>query len=69
MPIVRIEMFAGRTPTQKNAFTKAVTEAFVEHCGGTPQSVHVVFYDIERHDWGVNGKLVAEPTPAEPPKS
>lgn len=66
MPIVRVEMFAGRTPAQKNAFTKAVTEAFVEHCGGTAPSVTVVFYDVERHDWGVNGKLVSEPEPPKP---
>ena len=66
MPMVRIEMFTGRTPQQKNALTKAITEAFVEHCGGTPQSVHVVFFDVERPDWGVNGKLVSEPAPLQP---
>lgn len=60
MPMIRVEMFTGRTPEQKSAFTAAVTEAFVAQCGGTPQSVHVVFYDIERHDWGVNGKLMSE---------
>ena len=66
MPMIRVEMIAGRTPEQKGAFTKAVTEAFVAHCGGTPQSVHVVFFDVERHDWGVNGKLMSEPAPPKP---
>ncbi|MBM3571977.1 MAG: 4-oxalocrotonate tautomerase [Alphaproteobacteria bacterium] len=64
MPMIRVEMFAGRSREQKRAFTKAVTDAFVQTCGGTPQSVQVVFFDVEKDDWGVNGRLVTDPTPA-----
>jgi 3-oxoadipate enol-lactonase len=66
MPVIRVELFAGRTREQKRAFTKAVTDAFVATCGGLPQSVHVIFHDVERDDWGVAGRLTSDPTPAKP---
>lgn len=34
MPMIRIEMFEGRTVEQKRACAKAVTEAFLATCGG-----------------------------------
>jgi len=52
MPVIQVELFAGRTREQKRALTKAVTDAFVATCSGTPQSVHVIFRDIEKDDWG-----------------
>ena len=61
MPIIKVELFAGRTNEQKAAFTRAVTEIFVQVCGGTPQSVHVIFIDVQKSDWGVNGKMLSEP--------
>jgi 4-oxalocrotonate tautomerase family enzyme len=63
MPVIRVELFAGRTREQKRAFTKAVTDAFVATCGGTPQSVHVIFQDIEKDDWGVAGRLTSDLAP------
>jgi len=42
MPIIRIEMFEGRTPDQKRACAEAVTKAWCDTCGGTPQMVTVV---------------------------
>src|SRR3984893_12229799 len=64
MPVIRVELFAGRTREQKRAFTKAVTDAFVGTCGGTPQSVQVIFQDVEKDDWGVAGRLTTDPAPA-----
>ena len=26
----------------------------------TPEQVHIVFQDIEKSDWGVNGKLASD---------
>jgi 4-oxalocrotonate tautomerase len=65
MPIIRVELFPGRTREQKRAFTKAVTDAFVATCGGTPQSVHVIFQDVQKDDWGVAGRLSSDPAPAD----
>lgn len=67
MPMIRVEMFAGRTPEQKRKFAQAVTESFVTHCGGTPQSVQIVFQDVDKGDWATAGKLASDPAPAAAP--
>ncbi len=60
MPIIRVEMFAGRSHEQKQNFARAVTEDFVEFCGGTPQSVQIVFHDVAKENWATGGKLAGE---------
>jgi 4-oxalocrotonate tautomerase len=64
MPMIRIEMFEGRTPEQKRACAEAVTKAFVETCGGTPQSVSIIFTDVAKQDWATGGRLASDPKPA-----
>lgn len=59
MPIIRVEMFDGRSREQKEKFARAVTEDFVSICGGTPQSVQVVFSDVSRDDWATAGTLAS----------
>ena len=63
MPVIKVEMFKGRSADQKRAFAKAITEAFVETCGGTPQSVTVIYSDVEKSDWAVAGRLASDPKP------
>lgn len=62
MPIIRVELLEGRSPKQKHAFAQAVTESFVATCGGTPQSVQVVFHDVRGSDWVSAGKPLAVQT-------
>jgi 4-oxalocrotonate tautomerase len=66
MPMIKVEMFPGRTKEQKRAFAKAVTEAFVTHCNGTPQSVQIIFQDVAKEDWATAGKLASDPVEASP---
>ena len=63
MPVIRVEMFKGRTPEQKKAMVKEVTEAFVRTAGGTPEAVHVVITDVEQSHWAVAGVLASDPPP------
>jgi 4-oxalocrotonate tautomerase len=63
MPIIRVEMFKGRTRDQKRALVRELTEAFNRTCGGTPESVHIVLTDIDKEDWGAAGILVADRSP------
>ncbi len=60
MPMIRVEMFAGRTPEQKSALVKALTEAFVSTAGGTPQAVQVILQDVEKSSWATAGVLASE---------
>lgn len=69
MPMIKVEMFPGRTAEQKREFAKAVTESFVTICGGTPQSVQVVFQEVEKGDWSVAGALASDAPAAAPAKS
>ena len=63
MPIIRVEMFAGRTEQQKRALVRELTDAFVNAAGGTPESVNVVFTDVDKSDWGSGGELCSDKFP------
>jgi 4-oxalocrotonate tautomerase len=65
MPIIKVEMFSGRTREKKRALAKALTEAFVESCGGTAQSVQIIIDDVEKENWGVGGALAVDRYPEE----
>ena len=63
MPVIQVDMFAGRTLEKKRELVKALTDAFVTVTGGKPQSVQVILRDIEKHDWGVAGSLCSDAQP------
>ena len=67
MPTIHVELFAGRTLDQKRALAAALTEATVKTLGGSPDSIDVIFRDVERHDWATGGELWADKTPAPQP--
>ena len=68
MPTIRVEMFEGRSVEHKRALAAALTEACVRTIGTPPDSVHVLFFDIPKHDWASGGTLwsdrAAAPKPA-----
>ena len=60
MPIIRVEMFLGRTREQKAALAERITDAFIETCGGpgqTREGVWVVFDEVAKENWSVGGIL------------
>ena len=63
MPIIRVEMFPGRTPEQKRAIAKELTDCFVRTAGGTPESVTILFSEIAKQDWANAGKLMSDKYP------
>lgn len=60
MPMVRIELFKGRTREQKARAAKEVTEALARTIGSKPEATQVIFVDVEKADWADNGKLCDE---------
>ncbi len=60
MPIVRVELWAGRTKSQKAELARAITDAMVNIAHTTPESTIIIFSDIDRDDWAENGKLAAD---------
>ncbi|KIC17334.1 2-hydroxymuconate tautomerase [Leisingera sp. ANG-Vp] len=63
MPIIRVEMFTGRSEDQKRAIVRDLTDAFVKAAGGNPESVHVVITDVDKSNWGSGGQLCSDKFP------
>ncbi len=61
MPIVRIEMWPGRTQAQKRELARAITEAVCNIAQTTPDATIVIFRDVERENWAQSGRLASEP--------
>lgn len=57
MPLVRIDWFPGRTTEQKRTLIDALTKEICRIGNCTPDSVTVMFNDVEQADWGRSGKL------------
>ncbi|MCX6695351.1 MAG: 4-oxalocrotonate tautomerase [Candidatus Altiarchaeota archaeon] len=56
MPVVRIEMWAGRSKEQKKKLIEDVTKAVCDCIGCPPEAVHIVINDIPKENWGAGGK-------------
>ncbi len=60
MPIVRVEMWSGRTEAQKSELARVITEAVVTIAHATPESTIVIFEDVARENWAVGGVLASQ---------
>ena len=60
MPIVRIEMWPGRTQAQKAELARVITEAIVTIARTTPDQTIVVFQDVAKEDWAQGGVLSSQ---------
>jgi len=60
MPIVRVEMWPGRTKSQKSELAKVITEAMVTIAQTTPEATIVVFEDVSKENWAQSGVLASE---------
>ena len=61
MPIIRVEMYEGRTVEQKRELAAALTSEAcrILKCG--PEQVHVVIDNISKENWALGGKLACDP--------
>ena len=60
MPIVRVEMWPGRTHEQKQKLAKAITDAIVEIGKTTPEATLIVFEDVDKSNWAQSGILASD---------
>jgi 4-oxalocrotonate tautomerase len=60
MPIVRVEMWTGRTKAQKQELARAITEVICNIAHTTPEKTIVVFQDIAKDDWAEAGRLASD---------
>ncbi len=60
MPIIHVEMWTGRTLSQKQELAKAITDAFVKHANTTPEATIVIFNDVPKDNWAQAGVLASD---------
>jgi len=60
MPIVRVEMWAGRTVAQKRELARVITDAMVNIAHTTPEATIIIFEDIARENWAQSGTLSSD---------
>ncbi len=69
MPLIRVELFAGRSAEQKRALAQALTEAAARTLQVKPESVDVMFFDVQRSDWATAGVPWSDKAPSPPPQA
>jgi 4-oxalocrotonate tautomerase len=57
MPVVRIEMYDGRSMDQKRQLVKEVTDVVARVTGNSPEGVHVILDEVKRENWAIGGLL------------
>lgn len=60
MPVVRVEMWTGRTQSQKAELARVITDAIVAIAHTTPEATTVIFEDIAKENWAVGGVLASQ---------
>lgn len=59
MPVVIVEMWAGRTEEQKAAIIRGITKAF-EEIGVKSEHVQIIIHDVPKTNWGIGGKQASK---------
>jgi len=60
MPIVRVEMWTGRSQSQKQELARAITDAIVNIGQTTPEATIIVFQDVDKENWAQAGVLASD---------
>jgi 4-oxalocrotonate tautomerase len=63
MPIIRIEMLAGRTVEQKRELVAVLTRETARIAKSSPSSIFVVIEDVAKENWGAGGELLSDKYP------
>ncbi|MBV9169128.1 MAG: 2-hydroxymuconate tautomerase family protein [Chloroflexi bacterium] len=57
MPLITVHMYPGRTPAQKEAVVRGITEVMVREANAKPESVEILIMEVPREHWAMAGKL------------
>jgi len=60
MPLVRIDMWPGRSREVKDTMIRNVTKAVVESIGCPPEAVEILLYEVDKADWAKGGVSAAQ---------
>ena len=57
MPIVRVELLAGRPNGVKQALAAELTTVVARHLGNDPAHIYVMFHDVAHGAWAVAARV------------
>ena len=60
MPIIRVEMWPGRTRAQKAELARAITEAVVTIAHRRREARFVIYEEVAKEDWAQGGVLASD---------
>ena len=61
MPVVQIYMYSGKSKEQKQELVRRLSRDFEEVVGVKPESLNILFHDMEKDNWGIRGTLAFQP--------
>jgi 4-oxalocrotonate tautomerase len=59
MPVVKVDMWKGKTEEQKEKLIEGITKAFIE-IGMKAEWVTVIFNEVPKSNWGMGGKQASK---------
>ena len=63
MPIIRVEMWEGRTLEQKRELVEVLTRETARIVGTEPDSIYIVIEDVKKENWAAGGRLCSDKHP------
>jgi 4-oxalocrotonate tautomerase len=60
MPVVQIYMYKGKSKEQKKKLVERIARDFEEVVNVKPESLHILFHDMDKEDWGTRGTLASD---------
>jgi 4-oxalocrotonate tautomerase len=60
MPVVKVDLWEGRTDEQKEAIIKGITSA-LSKLGIPKEHTTVIINDVPKANWGANGEQASKP--------
>ncbi len=63
MPIIRVEMWEGKTVEQKRELVDVFSKEMSRITGNSVDSIYVVIEDVKKENWGVGAKLCSDKFP------
>jgi 4-oxalocrotonate tautomerase len=63
MPVIRVEMWEGRSIEQKRELVDVLTREMARISACETDSVYVIIDDIKKENWGAGGELCSDKYP------
>ncbi|BCS88537.1 4-oxalocrotonate tautomerase [Pseudodesulfovibrio sediminis] len=67
MPVIKVEMFEGRTTDQKRELVEVLSRETARITGCDVDSIYVILEDVKKSNWGAGGMLCSDKFPDEKP--